>query len=1113
MRDLTIGVEEVTLGAGTPTWTMFGAAADMAAAMNDLDDSTGVQELFGPRGDGADSGDLTKIRFHPQPYAPAEGDYIWGVRWWAQMETNANPHVMSRFDEQDAAGNWTQGPESARWPDENRLYFGPWQTTNPYGDTWDDADMQGPALALLQLLNATSDSSHWIKIYRFGWHIRVYRQPTASNIAPVDVTASRPTVSFDVTDPDVLESGKVTVYRGDPADGQVVFATSDVTWTRDEDGTITGGSAYCGETLMSGVDYTAQVTLYWQPPNAGSGASTFYGAPFTLTPPDLPTPALTVRWDELSDAVWLDVASLLQKRRNLAPFPIPDSVSTTDGWRSTDPDTTISVQAGYLRATTSAPESDGPRIDMTVVSAIPCQPGDQITASLDARTSMVIANLLPDPSFEADADEWTAQNATLDRLPDEAHTGLRALRLTTTASGPGAYHALAGLAANTAYTFTAWMLVPASSSPSSSSSYHLRVGGTGVAASANSASAPVGAGWVQLTVAFTTTATPTPVTVYLFGGDLVGDVAWVDDVSVTADDDPGGVQMTVQFYDADGVYLAGSASTGDTVQAPDWTRVSRTVQAPLQAFGWVVGLKAAAVATAGDWVDVRHMMGGTGDYFDGDFAYAVWDGTPGESTSTMYPARALRIDRSVDGGDWTPTPIWSADPDGDSFQYADQWPPAPSRVCYRATMGVTDATAIDSGPVCVRIPTPTEWSIRTRDGILLRPSQVIAEPEYAIAEQTEVLRPLGRTGAVVVSSGIGGDDFNATIHAAGDEFARTRDVIRRREALWIRSPWGWARWLRPTTRSYVRAGAGAAGRGEFAVETVEVSDPILADTQAAMTGGIVPATATTVYNLTGAIGARIGQLATPDVTAIQGLYVDEAATTWATQTTAATEGTATETTLLARFRADGSLIDYMTLTDGGHGIAFAVDANGRTPMVYFAWQYGNSDLVRFPYIGGGTIAETDASVETVWPGPVGWWALNPAADRFAIRDEAVDGSATVHLRRWTDVLAGIDEEVGSVVLPASVRGTHTFQGIACDDTHLLELTGMPNGDPATITAYRWTDGGIAEQRDLTVFTDSYSSGEPEGISFSQATGAAPALIVGIAAGDRTTRQQHVYRFA
>jgi len=158
-----------------------------------------------------------------------------------------------------------------------------------------------------------------------------------------------------------------------------------------------------------------------------------------------------------------------------------------------------------------------------------------------------------------------------------------------------------------------------------------------------------------------------------------------------------------------------------------------------------------------------------------------------------------------------------------------------------------------------------------------------------------------------------------------------------------------------------------------------------------------------MFDLTGAEGARHTALTTPDVTAMQAIWEDQTGSLWCTQPTRDSAGSGRETTVLSRLGSDGSLLDSMTLDQGGHGVSLAVDNDGRDdPIVYFCWQYSqNTDLVRFRYRPGTTIGVDDPAVQTVWPGPIGFFAINFGADRFVIRDRGSHGTALCHLRRWS----------------------------------------------------------------------------------------------------------------
>lgn len=277
-----------------------------------------------------------------------------------------------------------------------------------------------------------------------------------------------------------------------------------------------------------------------------------------------------------------------------------------------------------------------------------------------------------------------------------------------------------------------------------------------------------------------------------------------------------------------------------------------------------------------------------------------------------------------------------------------------------------------------------------------------------------------------------------------------------------------------------------------------------------------------MFDLTAAEGTRRIALSTPDVTAMQAIWLDQNGTLWCTQPTRDSAGSGNETTVLSRLDNDGTLLDSMTLEQGGHGVSLAIDDDRSSePTVYFNWQYSPSrDLVRFPYRPGTTIDQHDQSVERVWPGPIGFFAVNMAADRIAIRDQGDGGEAVCHLRRWSDVLNGVDEELARIAISAShPRRGHTFQGLAVDPDFLYELTGDANPDrtePTYIWRHRWSDGN-ADRRDVSDLGrsddgPSRRANEPEGITFANIGGEAPRLLVGLAQGRRATRRQVVVHF-
>lgn len=104
--------------------------------------------------------------------------------------------------------------------------------------------------------------------------------------------------------------------------------------------------------------------------------------------------------------------------------------------------------------------------------------------------------------------------------------------------------------------------------------------------------------------------------------------------------------------------------------------------------------------------------------------------------------------------------------------------------------------------------------------------RVLADPDYQVEEQLQVLRPLGRTDAVVVAGTLGRDDGSFTVHAATEaEWTTLRALLFSQRVLLWQDAFDQQRYIRITSRSYQRVGARGAPRYECQVSYVEVAAP------------------------------------------------------------------------------------------------------------------------------------------------------------------------------------------------------------------------------------------------------------------------------------------------
>lgn len=153
-----------------------------------------------------------------------------------------------------------------------------------------------------------------------------------------------------------------------------------------------------------------------------------------------------------------------------------------------------------------------------------------------------ITNLMPNPGLEVDVSNWTIPNgSTIARDTATFHSGGASLKVTMPASTStlvGSGYIMGGtavpsiLAANTAYTFSAWVYVPAATTTGIIST----VQGTGYTSRVNGASAitNVKDTWVRLTNTFTTGSSGN-INIYYINTatTTAGQIFYIDDAMLT----------------------------------------------------------------------------------------------------------------------------------------------------------------------------------------------------------------------------------------------------------------------------------------------------------------------------------------------------------------------------------------------------------------------------------------------------------------------------------------------------------------------------------------------------------------------------------------------------
>lgn len=131
-------------------------------------------------------------------------------------------------------------------------------------------------------------------------------------------------------------------------------------------------------------------------------------------------------------------------------------------------------------------------------------------------------------------------------------------------------------------------------------------------------------------------------TVIAAEGDGAPSVAWTDSVHIRPTASGVTASISMQFYNG-GTFL--SSADGSTVglTAGAWTRLSVTGNAPSN----TTRIRTTVSTTGSGLVDLAgHLLERSntlGIYFDGDTANAVWDGTNGNSTSTLSDTVAITV--------------------------------------------------------------------------------------------------------------------------------------------------------------------------------------------------------------------------------------------------------------------------------------------------------------------------------------------------------------------------------------------------------------------------------------------------------------------------------------
>jgi hypothetical protein len=250
---------------------------------------------------------------------------------------------------------------------------------------------------------------------------------------------------------------------------------------------------------------------------------------------------------------------------------------------------------------------------------------------------------------------------------------------------------------------------------------------------------------------------------------------------------------------------------------------------------------------------------------------------------------------------------------------------------------------------------------------------------------------------------------------------------------------------------------------------------------------------------------------------------------FSTQATSGTNGTRTpyETVVLSRMSSTGTLVNSMTLYDGGHGTSFGVEVINGTPYIYMTFQSNASgtaatnDLVRFPYTPGD-YRRTEIPNLTVMP------KLDPGYDTLAfdwdsdwmvVRNSG--GTKDNYIRRKiSDWKGGTDVKYGQINLQ---QGPPTLQGFCTINDSLFRYIGATNGekvvppDPTLVQQFDWNTGRRIDQVNYTslgrtsVGTYPGNTHEPESCTMYREADGTATLAFGVTLDVYPKHQWKIYK--
>lgn len=282
-------------------------------------------------------------------------------------------------------------------------------------------------------------------------------------------------------------------------------------------------------------------------------------------------------------------------------------------------------------------------------------------------------------------------------------------------------------------------------------------------------------------------------------------------------------RLELIWLQANGTTSAGAATVGTNVTTSTSSHTVATVSATAPSGAAFVCVQAvianpAAAAELHWWDEI-----------------AVTPGTSPAYTSGGATTAAAQVQRSDDGGT-----TWIEVRGDDTVSLTGPT----GRISFNDYEGARGVTTRYRGRAVVTYPSgevATDWSTTVtaatvNDGnwwlkdptapgnnvVAPITGDIPGEPE----EQVEILRPLGRATAVVVSGLVGGDDGNLDLFVVGaPAWTVIKALLVTTDTLLLQSPHGDQKYIRITKRSWTLDGTPAEPRRSITVDYVEVDSP------------------------------------------------------------------------------------------------------------------------------------------------------------------------------------------------------------------------------------------------------------------------------------------------